>query len=947
MQPVTRRFVRFSSIFVAAVCMFSALGANVAFAGSSGNSNDSRFTRQFENPGAESRPKIRWWLPSTELSDDEIRREAKAIAEAGIGGVEVEAYPIEGGDAATHGWGTPEWNKRMKTVLETAKKYGLTVDMTVGPQYPGAVPSIAKESTAAAKELLYGKTTVAGGSTFSGAVPSLIEVPLEGLFGAPARQPGTPSLVAVTAAKVAAGSSASDTPVKLEPGSLKNITASAVNGQLNWTAPAGGEWIIFSFWQRSTGQAVGGAAAPAYAVDHFSTAGTKATTDYWEDVLLTSEVRSLLKHTGGDLFEDSLELLSALHWTPNMLNEFKTSSGYDITPYLPVLFIPGLHDFMGILSGATVNSTSTFTFADGSDSRVRNDYYQTLTQLYERNHLDGLRKWSNKQGLQFRAQPAYGATLDMASASTHVDVPEIEQFYFRDSIDSYRLMAGAAHMADKQIYSTEIAPMTTGLLLDAYGSSWKRVLEISNQNFAGGVNQLVWHGFPYADAPGAAWPGWHPFASSFLPGFAEAWGPRQPTWKHMPDINGYASRQQVVLQNGKPKVDIAIYRQSYWESPVATTLYNDSGLERAGYSYDFVNDSLFNEKSARVGGRRLNPDGPAYRAVVLDNQKIMSLDAARKILAYAKQGLPVMVVGDTPSATPFFHSAAQQDAALQQTIQELLAQPSVKHIATKAELPGVLAGKNIRPAARYHAQSGLLNAHRTNNDSDFYYFFNNSTQTVDHEVSLEGKGQAYTMDAWTGDITPLSSRGVGGTRTVRVRLQPHDTMLVALTTNNHFANAKQQNGTPKQSQQLSSWHLTVEDWRPGASATETTKLTQELGLTSLKPWTEVPQLEDVSGIGRYTTAINWGGKPGTDVLLDLGAFFDTARVYVNGRALPPVNLNNPRISIGEYLKKGQNTIAIEIATTLRNRMRTINAGQAAVPRQEYGLIGPVRLHWSP
>lgn len=942
MQRLVRR-----TMYISLIGILMAVGSGLGPGLQAASATDESVAAQFTSPSAEFRPKIRWWLPTTKLDDDQIRREIKSMADAGIGGIEVQAYPVEDSNTPTHAWGTPEWNKRMQAALEAAKKHGLTVDMTLGPRYPSAVPSISKEDPAAAKELLYGKAVIAGGSTYNAAVPALIEVPLDGLFGGPARQPGTPALVAVTAARVAPGSSAAEAPVKLDPASLVNITHAATNGQLNWTAPAGGEWIIFSFWQRSTGQVVAGTPTPAYAVDHFSAAGTKTMTNYWENQLLTPAVRDLLRQTGGDFAEDSLELLSALHWTPNMREEFKAASGYDVTPYLPVLFIPRLHDFMGVIGGATVDSPPAFALADGNDSRVRNDYYRTLTKLYERHHLDGLKAWSNKQGLQLRVQPAYGATLDMASATTHVDVPETEQFHFKDTIDSYRAMAGAAHVSNKPVVSSEIAPMATGMLQDAYGTSWKRMLEISNQNFAGGVNQVVWHGFPYADGPGATWPGWYPFATPFAPGFGEAWGPRQPSWKHMPDINGYVSRQQAVLQAGKPRVDIALYRQSYWDGPSATVLYNDPGLERAGYSYEFVGASLLRSPT-KVNNGRLAADGPAYRALVLNNQTVMPLDTAKQILAYAQQGLPVVVVGQPPATTPYFHNAARQDAELRQTITQLLAQRSVTRIANTSELAGALAGKNIQPAARYHnAPSGLLNVHRAAKDADYYYFFNNSSAAIDREVSLEGKGQVFALNAWTGGVTPLpSSQGTSGTKTIRVQLKPQDTLLVTVGSVKNFEQSTQ--STPEddamgQPQQLSSWHLSVEDWRPGATASETIKVNHEMDLTELKPWTDIPELQDVSGIGRYTTQVTWNKSAGRSAHLDLGTFYGTARVYVNGQAAGPVNLNNPKVELRRYLKDGQNTITVEIATTLRNRLRTIHPGQATAPRQPYGLIGPVQL----
>ena len=50
----------------------------------------------------------------------------------------------------------------------------------------------------------------------------------------------------------------------------------------------------------------------------------------------------------------------------------------------------------------------------------------------------------------------------------------------------------------------------------------------------------------------------------------------------------------------------------------------------------------------------------------------------------------------------------------------------------------------------------------------------------------------------------------------------------------------------------SSWRLEVEDWQPGATATETVKPVRTAELTTLVPWSQIPGLEDVSGLGRYT-----------------------------------------------------------------------------------------------
>jgi hypothetical protein len=117
-------------------------------------------------------------------------------------------------------------------------------------------------------------------------------------------------------------------------------------------------------------------------------------------------------------------------------------------------------------------------------------------------------------------------------------------------------------------------------------------------------------------------------------------------------------------------------------------------------------------------------------------------------------------------------------------------------------------------------------------------------------------------------------------------------------------------------------------------------------LSALAAWPAIAGLEDVSGIGRYKTTITLGREWKRDVgaKLDLGEVFDTFRVRVNGELLPPLSQTNTVVDLGDRLRPGQNTIEVEVATTLNNRLRvtdpTIFGGSR---RQNYGLIGPVTL----
>jgi hypothetical protein len=81
----------------------------------------------------------------------------------------------------------------------------------------------------------------------------------------------------------------------------------------------------------------------------------------------------------------------------------------------------------------------------------------------------------------------------------------------------------------------------------------------------------------------------------------------------------------------------------------------------------------------------------------------------------------------------------------------------------------------------------------------------------------------------------------------------------------------------------------------------------------------------------------------TNAFLDLGEVFDTAQVTVNGHHLPPVNLLNPIVDLSAHLRRGRNTIQVEVATTLFNRLRVEQPNTYTGNRQNYGLLGPVRL----
>ncbi|MEU6034772.1 glycosyl hydrolase [Actinomadura sp. NPDC047616] len=976
-----RRFIQYTAVTgaSAAVALNSPLGgAGTARAGAGAPS-----FAAFARPDAAVRPRFRWWWPDGLVDPAEIRREIDQIAAAGFGGAEIVAVHHSIRDKSVldpegHGWGTPAWNAGVEAALDQARRRGITVDLTIGPAWPAAVPTITPDSPAAVQELAHGSATVTGGQTYSGPVPEPVAAAEEDVH--------VRHLVAVHAARVDTANS-----TRIETGlardSFTDLTATVRDGRIEWTAPGDGSWVLLSYWRRGSGQRPesGPHSAPDCAVvDHFSPAGTKAVIDFWESTLLTKRIRKLIRQAGGTLFEDSIELeTQALNWTPDLPEEFARRRGYPLWPYLPVI--------------VQCKERTLYSYEPEITRQARHDFWLTVSDLFNEHHFAALTEWAHSIGLQFRAQP-YGLQTDAIETAAIIDVPEGESLGFKN-LDDYRVLAGGRDMAGRKILSCEAGAYQGG----AYNTTWDKLLRTMGGAYAAGLNQTVLHGFSYATAPGVAWPGF----AGFTPynggiGYAESWGPRQPTWRHAPDIAAYLGRVHHVMQSGTNRIDIAVFRQKgYSKTGIGAGWFTGTGVP-LGWTHQFISAATLELPSATVSGGRLAPKGPAYKAVFVEADRFSSGDrtipvrSAEKLLRLTKAGLPIVFLGDWSAATVPGVPKAGENERLRAVLKELFAQPKVRVVAADTEVPGALAALGVEPDVKYAQSSTLLNGHRVAGDVDYYYLCNGKhaetvkppVAAIDHQVTLtraDRRAVPFRLDPWTGEAERIAVYTEDGDKvTVRVALQPSETTVIALgrpgtgvphatrtdagevrydggrlvvrstepgaytTTLSTGRTVSTTVGELPAALTLTSWKLQVEDWRPGRTATETAVTRREVDLDGLKAWPDIPELADVSGVGRYRTTVQldrkWSDGACAGAYLELGKVFDTSRVIVNGRVLPPVDLMNPVVDVGPHLRQGANTIEVEVATTLNNRLRVSDPdvyGKAS--RQAYGLIGPVRL----
>jgi len=724
---------------------------------------------------------------------------------------------------------------------------------------------------------------------------------------------------------------------------------------------------------------------------------------------LSPEVKELLKANGGDFFYDSHSSDRGSPddlWTNRMAEEFSSRRHYSLLPNLPALF------------------REIFDFNDGSAARIRNDFYAVRGDIWLEKQIAPLRQWVRKYNSVLRVQVEGEANMtipitDMVAAAAAVDRPEHESLFVGDEIDNYLPMASANHMTGNPWYSTECCA--------AFGKSYAQTFQDTvirmHRSFAGGITRLVYHVYPYHDGAAWKWPGYHNFGPA---GFSNAWGPREPYWVDARLYNDYFARIQQALTQGDAKTDVAVYMQNYLYPPsqvYKTRHWGDTRLSEAGYTRDYLNPDMLNLPNATVAVKRLAANGPAYKALIVDSEQSpptdpvktsMPIAVARKILGYARAGLPVIVVGAPPDRTP--GNTPEADRALETVIADLLAEHSVSRVAHEADVPDKLRSLGIRPAADPGQPSSLLSIRRRDDAArtDYYFFYNQGIvsppdepgtlfepatgQPVEREVSLEGRGRPYLLDPWSGKITPIVQfTSSGGRVTLRIRLSRDNAVLIGLTEDpNRFGvaapaayvtktdateavmdqdrivirapragtyNATLSTGRSVRGAIASvpapidltrvTWHVAAEDWQPanpyattfGPAAAETRKARVAIDLSELKPWPEIPELQNASGLATYSTDFDlpsdWSTLMGAR--LSLGEVFDSFTLTVNGQAVP-IDQIGAEADLGPYLKAGRNTIAVRVATTLNNRLAKLDddvANRGLV--QPYGLVGPVVL----
>lgn len=900
---------------------------------------------RFKNPKGSDRPRIRWWVPSSLLSKKGIEYDIRSMAEAGFSGAEVVSMPrfdIPGSREVD--WGSERWNEMSGHMLAMAEKYDFTIDFTMSPLWPLALPGITDcwDPDQGAQMEVDGARIegITAENPYRGPVP-VSKTAVEDA----ARVGAVPRLLAVTCARYLDRKTNTlefASACKLEIGS--QVVLEKDVWMVEFAPKEEGGYVLFAWWEHPSGERT----CQNIQLDHYGRKASETLIRYWEKNIIPA-YGPRFKNTVS-MFIDSLEYVTHLDWTQGLLEQFERENGYDLTPFLPALY--DSHTKYGNFADFP---RPDFHFEKNS-TQILNDYYEFLTRLYIENHLIPLTDFCEKHGLNMRYQTAYGKELELAQTAMYVSIPETETLYGGDILDFYRVQSGSMHIGGKRIYSIEASAEMNGRgngkrNSGNYQQTWKNQLWHLGRAMACCVNQAVFHGYSYEGfyegegnekgfMPGVHWPGHTTMGYSE---FSNNWSSCQPNWLHVKRYTDFLARNQVILRAGTGRIDLAIYHHSYEETIDfcgAEKIYQDGGLlEQSGYTYDFVSPSQLALEWMEVKDGRLFEDGPAYRALIFDRQRTLPYETAKRLLAYAQAGLPIIFVGEYPKEPAFMGERGIEEAILR--LKEFL---NVRTVPDTSMVKECLEELGVYPRARYEGRTAVLNTCIHTEDGEYFYFYNygdaddfyqaEEMGMAAFEVTLEGEGEPWFFDAWSGSISPVLSytkteKGVK----VPIKLWGCDSCIIALRKGEEKPHADsslrdifcsetgrilEKISREEEAVRLSGWKLSLEVWSEGEIPSESKKTVHVWEkLDHLIPWKELPGMEGAAGVGVYRITFSFD-QGAAGYYLKLGKVKDSISVKVNGRELC-IDPLSKTIDLGE-LAPGENVLEITVASPLLNAL---------------------------
>lgn len=704
-----------------------------------------------------------------------------------------------------------------------------------------------------------------------------------------------------------------------------DLTATIEDGCARVQLPEG-RWRILRLGHTTTGHtnATGGAGR-GLECDKFDRRAVGKQIDNWFGRIRAAVDPEVVSRVLKVLYVDSWECGSQ-NWSPHFADEFRARRGYELRPWLP------------LLAGVPMESAAR-------SEEVLRDVRTTIAELVHDIFFDVLARKADEYGCRFTAESV--APTMVSDGMLHydkVDLPMGEFWLDSPTHDKPNDMADAvsgARIYGKRIVSAEGFTELRGV----WDETPARLKPLLDRNYAAGLNRLVYHVMthnPWLDRrPGMTLDGIGLFFQ------------RDNTWfRHgARALSDYAARCQALLQYGVPVVDIAVFtgeempRRSILPDRLVPSLPGLFGAERLaaererlanagqplrvqpvgvthsanmadpdrwidplrGYAYDSFNRDALLRLARAEGGRMVLPGGASYRVLVI------------------------------PAARPMNPETPMSDE-VRAKIDELrragVAVPEIPYVGED------LTAFGLERDAVVPADVAWTHRRSEEEGTDIYFFSNRRAEARTVAVSLRTAGRVPELwDPLTGRIADAGRWSVAAGRTeVELPLEADGSLFVVFRRAGSPAAAPERapriGTTPLDALRTGDWWITFDLGSEGVRTERS---------AALFDWSQSDdmRLRYYSGTATCRTAFRLKARPKRGrVMLELDGVHDVAAVAVNGRPCGVAWTAPYEVDITEAVRKGENTLVIEVSNTWANAL--LGAAQGKAPFRGIWTNAPYR-----
>lgn len=864
-----------------------------------------------------SKPWTRWWWMGNAVDKEGLKKNLIEIHRVGLGGVEIEPiYGVKGEEDNFIDFLSPKWMEMLSYTIHMADSLGLKVDMTLGTGWPYGGPQVTRED--AATKLVVRKYEIKKGEKFSGTITT--DTTKE-------KQPATLLYL------LAYG----------DRGDYRNITSELSEGNtLKWKAKKQ-NYTLYALFVGKTGQKVKRAApgGAGFTLDHYS---VNALQDY---VKPYDEAFSRIQEHIRAVFNDSFEVYGT-DFTPLFFDEFEERRGYDLKPLVQQLLD---------------------TLPNEVGDRVKCDYRETISDLLK-DFDNGWTAWAHQGGYVTRLQ-AHGSPGNLIDLYAAADIPECETFGsmpfdipgFRRLPENIRngdadpamlkFSSSAAHLAGKPLVSSE----TFTWLRDHFKTALSQCKPEAEELMINGINHMFLHGSTYSPER-AKWPGWKFYASVNF-------NYNNTIWEDASSLFSYIQSCQSFLQQGKATNEILLYWPIYdtWQKTMKAdllfqfTIHADTWLQETnfykttrkmlakGYGMDYISDN-FLDKATVKNGMVVMPGG-AYKSLVIPKCTYMPVKTLQNIIRLKKAGANVIFEG-LPQSVPGYFEYESQNEKLNALLND-------NNISAVTDLYAAL--KQAGTYAEALVKTGLKYTSRITEDGEKIYFLVNHTPNlIDGMVPINAiTNEVVIFNPLTKEYGKAVIKKDNLFTGVKLYIKPGESVILKTGKPSDTKEWVYLEPEAKEYVLPATWKVSFKKGGP--------VLPQTKEITGLVSWTTFDaDAEAFAGTAVYETTFE---KPaeGEYWMLDLGDVRESAKVWVNDEYVGCAWSNPYQLKVS-HLKKGKNTIKIEVTNLPANRVRDMEKKgeewkifyEINIVNKDYkkfdasvwepmpsGLLGPVKL----